>query len=83
MIKSVCGEIVNKEGEANMRRTDNTPDRPMIGLGPATFPKTNHELWVQFKEEPRNSNPTILEIVQELKSKVAQLQDENERLMLE
>lgn len=54
-----------------MRRIDNIPHRNVTGLGPATFPENNPEVWVQLGEEPHNTNLTILEMVQELKNEMA------------
>jgi len=46
-----------------MRRTSNTLHIPMTRLGPASFPETNPEVWVQLGEEPCNTNVTIMETV--------------------
>lgn len=55
----------------------------MIGLGPVAFPETNLEVWVKLDEEPCNTNTTILETMQELKSEMPWLRSDNERLMQE
>lgn len=75
--------LVHVQQKKNMRRKDNAPHRNMTVLGPVTFPETNLEVWVPLGEEPRNTNPTILETVHELKNKMAPLQADNEWLMLD
>lgn len=64
-----------------MRRIGNALHVPMIEPGPASFPETNPEVWVQLGEEPRNTNVTILETMQDLKGEMARLREDNERLM--
>lgn len=66
---------------ANLRKIGNTPHRSMTGLGLACFQEPNPEVWVKLREEPCNTNTTILETVQELKDEMARLREDNERLM--
>lgn len=50
-----------------MRRMGTMPHRSVTGTEAMTFQETNPEEWVQLGEELRNTNSTILEIVQDLK----------------
>eukprot|EP00253_Pinus_taeda_P020750 PITA_20750 len=63
-----------------MRRTSSAPHRNVDHVTP---PQGNPELWVQLREEARNTNLTILETVQELKDEMARLREDNARLTME
>lgn len=66
-----------------MRRIGITPHRSVTGTGSTSFQEANPHVWVQIGEELRNTNTTILEIVQELRDEVNRLWANNERLMQE
>lgn len=54
-----------------------------MGTESTPFLETNPVLWVQLREETCHTNATILEAIQELKSEMAWLWVDNERLMQE
>ena len=66
----------------SMRRTDSTSRRYAMGQG-VPGPENNPELWIHLGEEARNTNQAILETVQELKNEMAQLREDNARLIME
>ena len=51
--------------------------------GADSIPRENPELWVQLGAETRSTNLAILQTVQELKSEMARLREDNARLTME
>lgn len=51
--------------------------------GAGSVPKENPELWIQLGAETRSTNLAILQTVQELKSEMARLREDNARLTVE
>jgi len=48
--------------------------------GAGSVPQENPELWIQLGAETRSTNLAILQTVQELKSEMARLREDNARL---